>query len=75
MNLKGTMTLMKVSEKNIARGTAQLHGMDIESVIVIFISGKITDAQKQKIKICICIDKILKAVQWLRQNYKEIGWN
>ena len=71
MNLKGTMTFMKVEEKQIGRAVSHLVGMGLESTVVILLTGNMTPEQKNAAKKAVRVDKLLAAVSWLCQYNRD----
>ena len=71
LNLKGTMTFMRVEESSIARGAAQLLAMGLQNTMVVILSGKMTTEQKKMASRSIRVDKVVTAVEWLCKNNKD----
>jgi hypothetical protein len=71
MNLKGTMTFMRVPEKQIINTAAQFSAMGLENTVVILLSGRMTPNQKKAASSRIRVDKIVEAVTWLCTFHKN----
>jgi hypothetical protein len=65
MNLKGTMTFMRVQEEQVAAAAAQLNGMGLANTVVILLTGNMTPEQKASAQREVRVQKILDAVTWL----------
>ena len=68
-NLKGTMTFMRVEERKVARGLAQLEAMQITEHVVVLLTGKMTAEQRRRATQAIRVDKLVEAVEWLCKNH------
>ena len=73
MNIKGQLTFMRVTPRQIAKSVTTLECMGLTKHVIVLLSGNMTLAQKQKIKqqTTVRTDKLIKAVEWLIQNHRS----
>ena len=72
MNLKGTLSFMRVKERSIARAAIQLEAMGLSEHVVVLLTGPMTEEQHKKAlqkSKHIRTDKIIAAVKWLVANH------
>ena len=64
MNLKGTLTFMRVKERKILEAVTQLEGMGLTDNVLLIRSEKMMDAQRKHVKEkgVVMVDKLIKAV-------------
>ena len=79
MQLKGTMTFMRVEEKKIARSAAQVEELTsvakpigVSECVVVLLNGKMTLSQKERARNTIRVEKLMTAVEWLIEN--NVNW-
>ena len=70
--VKGTLVFMRVKERQIAKAVTTLNCMGLNNNVVVLVSGKMTAAQKQRVKTKCTVrtEKLIAAVEWLIANNK-----
>ena len=73
MNIKGQLTFMRVTPRQIAKSVTTLECMGLTKHVIVLLSGKMTLAQKEKIKqqTTVRTEKLIDAVKWLIHNHKS----
>ena len=69
--MKGTLTFMRVKERQVAKSVTTLKCMGLNQHVVVLLSGKMTNDQKRhvKTKTKVRTDKLIAAVEWLVHNH------
>ena len=72
-NMKGTFTFMRVEARKICRAAMHLEAMGLTDHMVVLLSGRMTDYQRDKArkKGVIRTGLVLRAVEWLVANHKR----
>lgn len=70
--MKGTLVFMRVKERMVAKSVTALNCMGLNDQVIVLISGKMTPAQKARVKTKteLRVDKLIEAVEWLVKNNK-----
>lgn len=73
MSMKGSMTLMRMDERDIAGSAAQFDCMGFNRNMVIILTGGFTILQKAKAlkRVSINTERIIKATKWLCSNHAK----
>ena len=71
-NLRGTLTFMRVEERQIAESTEQFKGLGLTDHVVVLLSGEMTKSQLRQARNHVRIEKVIAAVEWLVQH--NVRW-
>ena len=74
MQLKGTLSFMRVKERRITKAVASLENMQLTEHIIVLCYGRMTDAQRKKVgeRTQVKTAKLIKAAKWLCNN--QVRW-
>ena len=73
IQMKGTLTFLRVAKRGIARAITQLQSMGFTKNILVLYKGKFTKRQKEKAveQSQVRMDKVIAALEWLVKNNNE----
>ena len=71
MQLKGTLSFMRVKERRITEAVAALENLKLTERVIVLCYGRMTDAQRKKVgeRTQVNTAKLIEAAKWLCNNH------
>lgn len=71
MQMKGTLSYLRVKERRVAEAAAALENLKLTEHVVVLCYGRMTEAQRKKVKdrTQVRTDKLIEAAKWLCENH------